>query len=628
MKRLIYAITIVLSALWFVGCGSKTSTTIPPPTSTITSVTPSCNPAVLQLPQSGSSPTSQCSATVRGTGNFSSAVTWSVSAGSISLLGVFTPPVVTSQTNVNITAISVQDTTKSGSTTVTVNPPQPTITSVIPTCSPAVLQLPQSGSSPTSQCTASVQGTGTFNSAVTWTASTGTITGTGLYAAPTVTASTPVTITATSVQDPTESGQTTVTVNPPPPVITVSISPQNPTVASGATLQFTATVTGTPDQRVIWFVNGIGKISTDGLFTAPNVGTNTTTIVTAEWIENLVIQASTTVTVETICASVGSKPTVILNTPPAGENQLSGFACNVDTTKIKVVIYALTNQWYVQPYVDAPFTNISSDGSWTNSTNYWKSLVILLVDPTIYAPAATEITNPALDPNVIAWTMYPPGAASVQLSGYPWGIKMTGDDPSDHFDPGPNFWSNDPSVVYVATDGLHLKINQINGIWQCAEVYLTKSLGYGTYTVQVASRLDQLDLSSVAAPLFIYDAPGQELDNEYSGMGGLIPSPYNAQFVVQPYTVAGNIVQYVQPSTSQFTTQMEWRADHVTFVAWNGWAAVPAPGDIIYQWTYTGAYIPPVGNERVHINLWLLNGNAPVSGAGDEMIINSFTYQP
>jgi len=49
---------------------------------------------------------------------------------------------------------------------------------------------------------------------------------------------------------------------------------------------------------------------------------------------------------------------------------------------------------------------------------------------------------------------------------------------------------------------------------------------------------------------------------------------------------------------------------------------------MIYQWTYTGSYIPPVGQERVHINLWLLNGSAPVSGAGDEMVINSFTFQP
>jgi hypothetical protein len=49
---------------------------------------------------------------------------------------------------------------------------------------------------------------------------------------------------------------------------------------------------------------------------------------------------------------------------------------------------------------------------------------------------------------------------------------------------------------------------------------------------------------------------------------------------------------------------------------------------MIDQWTYTGSYIPPPGQERVHINLWLLNGNAPVSGAGNEMVIHSFAFQP
>ena len=324
----------------------------------------------------------------------------------------------------------------------------------------------------------------------------------------------------------------------------------------------------------------------------------------------------------------GGQPTVTLDTPAPGASQLSGHAYNIDPTEIKVVIYVLTNQWYVQPFADAPLTNISADGSWTSYIHPWSSIVVLLVNPADYTQAATKITNPALDPDVLASTEYPStGAVSLRFSNRTWGIKVSGNMPGDQLDPGPNFWSNDPSVVNVAADGLHLKITQINGLWQCGEVYLLQSLGYGTYTVQISSHLDQLDQHTVAAPLFIYAAPGEELDNEYSGPRPFA-SPNNAQFVVQPYTVPGNIVQYVQPSTTQFTSQMEWRADHVTFTAWNGWSSVPAPGDIIYQWTYTGGYIPPPGQERVHINLWLLNGSAPVSGVGDEMVIGSFNFQP
>jgi hypothetical protein len=505
--------------------------------------------------------------------------------------------------------------------------PSSSITSVSDTCSPPTIQSGQ-----TSQCTATVQGTGNFSTTVTWTANAGTFARSGLYTAPTVTVATSATITATSVQDPTKSGSTTLTVNPVTATITsVSDTCSPTTIQSGQTSQCTATVQGTGNfsTSVAWTASA-GTIAMSGLYTAPTVTVATSATITATSVQDPTKSGSTTLTVTPVTSNCppGGQPAVILNTPTAGETQLSGYACNVDTTKIKVVIYALTNQWYVQPYVDAPFTNIASDGSWTNTTNAWSMLVVLLVDPANYSPAATEITNPALDPNVLAWTIYPPGAISVNFSGYTWGIKTTGNVPGDQFDPGPNFWSNDPAVVSVETDGLHLKDTQINGMWRCGEVYLTQSLGYGTYKVQISSHLDQLDLNTVAAPLFIYAAPGQELDNEYSGVGGLVPSPYNAQFVVQPYSVAGNIVYYTQPSIAQFTSQMEWRSDHVTFTAWNGWSDAPASSDIIYQWTYTGANIPPVGQERVRINLWLLNGNPPTSGNGDEMVVHSFTFQP
>jgi hypothetical protein len=325
----------------------------------------------------------------------------------------------------------------------------------------------------------------------------------------------------------------------------------------------------------------------------------------------------------------GGPPAVTLNTPAPGATQLSGYAHNIDPAKIKVVIYVLTDRWYVQRFVSAPFTDISADGSWTSPTHSWQRIAILLVDPAKYIPAATETTNPALDAGVLAWTEYPPGPVSVSFSGRKWGIKETGGVPTDQFDPGPNLWSNNPAVVNVADDGLHLKIVQVSGMWECAEVYLLESLGYGTYTVQVGSHLDHLlDQNTVAAPLSIYAAPGQELDNEYSGMGGLIPKPYDAQFVIQPYAVLGNVQQYVQPSTPQFTSQVEWHRDRVTFRSWKGWVKVPTPTDILRQWVYTGSYIPPAGQERVHINLWLLKGSAPVNGVGDEMIIRWFSFQP
>jgi Abnormal spindle-like microcephaly-assoc'd, ASPM-SPD-2-Hydin len=61
----------------------------------------------------------------------------------------------------------------------------------------------------------SAQVTNTSNTAVTWSATAGTVSSTGLFSAPTVTANTTVTVTATSVADPTKHASATVTVNAP-----------------------------------------------------------------------------------------------------------------------------------------------------------------------------------------------------------------------------------------------------------------------------------------------------------------------------------------------------------------------------------------------------------------------------
>lgn len=327
------------------------------------------------------------------------------------------------------------------------------------------------------------------------------------------------------------------------------------------------------------------------------------------------------------CTTPG-QPTVSLDAPAANSAFISGHACNVDLSRIKIVIYALTNQWYVQPLADAPFTNIAGDGSWKSTTSPWSKLVVLLVDPVTFTPMATSIDNPALDARILASSMYPEGPTNVTFSGRTWGIKVTGNALGNQFDPGPNYWSNSASGVRVASDGLHLKISQTEGIWQSAEVYLTASLGYGTYTMQIGSSLDHLDRNTVAAPLFLYAGINREFDNEYSGVGGLIPSPYTSQFVLQPFSTPGNRVLYLQPATSGFTSQVEWAADHIAFRTWNGWAIEPAPGDVIQQWTYTGPSIPSVGGDRVRASIWLLNGTAPTSGSGDELVLRSFAFEP
>jgi hypothetical protein len=88
------------------------------------------------------------------------------------------------------------------------NQPPPissSISSVSAVCVPSAVALQA-----TSQCNAMVQGTGTYSSAVTWSASGGTINASGLFTAPASAGS--VTVTATSTQDTSQSGAASVTV--------------------------------------------------------------------------------------------------------------------------------------------------------------------------------------------------------------------------------------------------------------------------------------------------------------------------------------------------------------------------------------------------------------------------------
>jgi hypothetical protein len=105
---------------------SNTTVTANYTQSAITSVTVAPNPATATIGTE-----QQFTATVAGTGNFATTVTWEVrllsswtgSIGSISSTGLYETPYPAPPYDVTVTATSTQDTTKSGSATVTLQPP-------------------------------------------------------------------------------------------------------------------------------------------------------------------------------------------------------------------------------------------------------------------------------------------------------------------------------------------------------------------------------------------------------------------------------------------------------------------------------------------------------------------------
>src|SRR3982074_163367 len=145
-------------------------------------------------------------------------VTWSATQGAISTSGIFTAPSVKTDTQVIVTAShtiyrGTLKRTLTANAVVTVTAVGGGIVSV--SISPSAQTLTSSG---TQQFTATVSNSS--NSAVTWSASLGTISTNGLFTAPRVKANTTGTVTATSVADRTKWASASVTVIPagvPPP---------------------------------------------------------------------------------------------------------------------------------------------------------------------------------------------------------------------------------------------------------------------------------------------------------------------------------------------------------------------------------------------------------------------------
>jgi Domain of unknown function (DUF4082)/Viral BACON domain len=99
------------------------------------------------------------------------------------------------------------------------------------------------------------------NAAVTWSATTGTISSSGLFTAPSVSTSSSVRVTATSQADPTKSASVSLTVNPPVPILSV-----NP-----ASLNFTGqTGTSSPAPANVSITNsGAGSLTFTGVSDQP-----------------------------------------------------------------------------------------------------------------------------------------------------------------------------------------------------------------------------------------------------------------------------------------------------------------------------------------------------------------------
>jgi uncharacterized protein YjdB len=203
-------------------------------------------------------------------GGVSTAVTWSTSNAAVATVSPNGQVTALAVGTATLTATSLFDATKSGSVTLTVNP-QPAVLSVTLTSAPAALIV-----GTTAQLTTAVAVVGGASTAVTWTSSASqvaTVSASGL-----VMAVTPgnVTITATSVADPTKQASVTIRIDASP-VLSVTVGPATLSLNVGNSGQLTATVTvsNNGSQQVIWSSSSASVATVDqtGKVTAVAAGT-------------------------------------------------------------------------------------------------------------------------------------------------------------------------------------------------------------------------------------------------------------------------------------------------------------------------------------------------------------------
>jgi hypothetical protein len=173
---------------------------------------------------------------------------------------------------------------------------------------------------------------------------------------------------------------------------------------------------------------------------------------------------------------------------------------------------------------------------------------------------------------------------------------------------------------------LHLRMATVNGRWSCAEVNLTRTLGYGTYrfVVQDSAHLPP----SAVAGIYTWDdlrsyTARNELDIELSRWGNAASK--NAQYVVQPFYVAENVARFAAPP-GVLTHTLRWEPGSASFKTIRGSAADPK-AVTISEHVFTSG-VPTTANETVHFDLYDFRHSKNPSQQPAEIVIEKFEYLP
>jgi len=219
----------------------------------------------------------------------------------------------------------------------------------------------------------------------------------------------------------------------------------------------------------------------------------------------------------------------------------------------------------------------------------------------------------------------PPGGRfdrTLFFGGVQWEVKASD---TEVIGPGPNRFSDSADNVWVDAEGnLHLRITYRDGAWHCAELRAAYPMGHGTYSVTMRTAPGTIDRNAVLGFFTWSDDPAhnnREQDIEVSQWGRTKGT--NLDFCLQPADVPGNKRSFTLAKNALDTRlALDWQAGRLTTTATS-----VATGTELARATFTNG-VPPAGDERIRLNLWLFRGVAPASGKSIEVVLRDFTFTP
>jgi hypothetical protein len=321
--------------------------------------------------------------------------------------------------------------------------------------------------------------------------------------------------------------------------------------------------------------------------------------------------------------------------PPAAQggpervDTISGRVRNARPDQ-KIVIYAHAGQWWVQPSPDNAFIPIKADSTWSTETHLGFEYAALLVDPD-YHPAPTMAMGAApAQVGPVALVAIVKGIGTPQLaptgslkfSGYDWSVRMIASDKG-----GMNNLYDSENARTDASGALHMQIKKKSDKWSCAEIFLNRSLGYGTYSVTVR---DTSHLEPAAAfSMFTFDDSASdqrfgEMDVEVHGRSDAA-NKSNAQYAIQPFNRPGNLFPFTTPSGT-LTYFLRWEPGHATFKTFRGRSS-GAGAQLVSEHDFTFA-IPGPGQAKLRLIFFVVASNRNPMQKPSEVVVEKFEYLP